>query len=141
MSSSEAARFIYSQRGRAFQDELAVQFIESLGTYPLGTILQLDSGEVAVVVDQDEKFRLKPKVMVITDDTGQPLAEKRVMSLAGENPEEQNVSAKILKDLSAASFNINMREIQEEYQKLDASSSGSTTSPGGLLKKFFGSKK
>jgi len=141
MSSSEAARFIYSQRGRAFQDELAVQFIESLGTYPLGTILQLDSGEVAVVVDQDEKFRLKPKVMIITDDEGQPLAEKRVMSLASDDPAEQNVNAKILKDLSAASFNINMREIQEEYQRLDSSAGGNTSTPKGLLSKFFGKKK
>lgn len=140
MSSSEAARFIYSQRGRAFQDELAVQFIESLGTYPLGTILQLDTGEVAVVVDQDEKFRLKPKVMVITDDEGQPLQQKRVLSLASDAPEDQGVNAKILKDLSAANFNINMREIQEEYQKLDVSASSSTSSPGGILKKFFGKK-
>lgn len=140
MSSSEASRFVYGQRGRAFQDELAVQFIESLGTYPLGTILQLDTGEVAVVVDQDEKFRLKPKVMVITDDSGQPLKEKRVFSLGSNNPEQQNVSAKILKDLSAASFNINMREIQEEYQKLDASAGGSSATPRGLISRFFGKK-
>ena len=141
MSSSEAARFIYSQRGRAFQDELSVQFIESLGTYPLGTILQLDTGEVAVVVDQDEKFRLKPKVMVITDDTGQPLKEKRIMSLTGDqsNPEGGAINAKIMKDLSAASFNINMREIQEEYQKIDATAKGGA-GPGGIFKKFFGRK-
>jgi HD-GYP domain-containing protein (c-di-GMP phosphodiesterase class II) len=143
MSSSEAARFIYSQRGRAFQDELAVQFIESLGTYPLGTILQLDTGEVAVVVDQDEKFRLKPKVMVITDEEGQPLEEKRVISLAAQQPDNtEGVNARILKDLSTASFNIDMREIQQEYQRLDSSaSSSSTSSPGGIFKKFFGRKK
>ena len=142
MSSSEAARFVYSQRGRAFQDELAVQFIESLGTYPLGTILQHDTGEVAVVVDQDDKFRLKPKVMVITDEEGQPLEEKRVISLAAQQPDNTNsVNARILKDLSTASFNIDMKEIQQEYQRLDGGSSSSTRSPGGILRKFFGKKK
>ena len=79
--------------------------------------------------------------MIITDDAGQPLGKKRVMSLASDNPEEQGISAKILKDLSAASFNINMKDIQEEYQRLDASAGGSTSSPGGILKKFFGKKK
>lgn len=142
MSSSEAARFIYSQRGRAFQDELAVQFIESLGTYPLGTILQLDTGEVAVVVDQDDKFRLKPKVMVITDEEGQPLEEKRVISLAAQQPGSTEITARILKDLSTASFNIDMREIQQEYQRLDASSSQASrsSSPGGIFRRFFGKK-
>lgn len=142
MSSSEAARFIYSQRGRAFQDELAVQFIESLGTYPLGTILQLDTGEVAVVVDQDDKFRLKPRVMVITDEEGQPLEEKRVISLAAQQPGSTEVTARILKDLSTASFNIDMREIQQEYQRLDASSSqaSKSSSPGGIFRRFFGKK-
>lgn len=142
MSSSEAARFIYSQRGRAFQDELAVQFIESLGTYPLGTILQLDTGEVAVVVDQDDKFRLKPKVMVITDEEGQPLEEKRVISLAAQQPGNTEVTARILKDLSTASFNIDMREIQQEYQRLDSSPSQASrsNSPGGIFRRFFGKK-
>lgn len=137
MSSSEASRFIYGQRGRAFQDELAIQFIESLGTYPLGTILQLDTGEVAVVVDQDEKYRLKPKVMIITDDAGQPIKKKRVISLASDVSESTSPTAKILKDISTESFNINMREIQTEYQQFLVDTRGSIVKNflGKLLKK------
>ncbi|MEQ9208485.1 MAG: hypothetical protein RLN96_01390, partial [Pseudomonadales bacterium] len=106
------------------------------------TILQLDTGEVAVVVDQDDKFRLKPKVMVITDEEGQPLEEKRVISLAAQQPGNTEVTARILKDLSTASFNIDMREIQQEYQRLDSSHSQASrsNSPGGIFRRFFGKK-
>ena len=123
MSPSEAARMIYTQRGRAFQDELAIQFIEALGTYPLGTILQLDTGEVAVVVGQDEKSRLKPRIIIVTDQAGQPIAQKRVASLgkAGKGDDGEFINAKVMRDLSFSSINLNLAELLEEYEVLKKS--------------------
>eukprot|EP00903_Cladosiphon_okamuranus_P004343 g4341.t1 len=87
---------IYTQRGRAFQDELAIQFIEALGTYPLGTILQLDTGEVAVVVGQDEKHRLKPRIIVVTDEAGQPIAKKRIANLGKAQEDAEVISHQLM---------------------------------------------
>lgn len=115
LSPSETARYIYSQRGRAFQDELAVQFIESLGTYPLGTLLQLDSGEIGVIVDQDDKARLKPTVMVVADEFGKPINDWRIVNLAavkkGEDGQtEKPAITKIMRDLSADNLDLDMRK-------------------------------
>lgn len=120
ISPSQAAKMIYTQRGRAFQDELAIQFIEALGTYPLGTILQLDTGEVAVVVGQDEKHRLKPKIIVVTDEAGQPIENKRIANLgkAHEGAEGEHINAKVMRDLSFSSINLNMAELLNEYERL-----------------------
>lgn len=121
MSPSQAARMIYTQRGRAFQDELAIQFIEALGTYPLGTILQLDTGEVAVVVGQDEKHRLKPRIIVVTDEAGQPIAKKRIANLgkAQEGSEGEHINAKVMRDLSFNSISLNMADLLDEYDALE----------------------
>lgn len=119
MSPSEAASYIYSQRGRAFQDELAVQFIEAVGTYPMGTLVQLDSGEIGVVVDHDKKQRLKPKVLVVADEFGALLKNKRIVNLADkENGKSEHVSG-VLRDLSSTSLDLDMNKVQEEYHALE----------------------
>lgn len=114
MSPSEAASLIYGQRGRAFQDELAVQFIEALGTYPLGTLLQMDSGETAIVVDHDEKYRLKPKIMIITDADGNEVKQKPVIALSND---KEMSSMKISRDVSSANINVDIEKIQKLYQE------------------------
>lgn len=123
MSPSEAARYIYAQRGRAFQDELAVQFIEALGTYPLGTLLQLDSGEIGVVVDHDEKARLKPTIMVVADEFGKAIEDWRIIKLSEVNKsetagEEKPAITKVMRDLSADNLDLDMQKIQDKYQEL-----------------------
>jgi hypothetical protein len=128
MSPSEAARYIYAQRGRAFQDELAVQFIEALGTYPLGTLLQLDSGEIGVVVDHDEKARLKPTIMVVADEFGNstPTAQWRIINLNRASDEDylrgaagsETLVTRIMRDLSADNLDLDMQRIQNVYQQI-----------------------
>ncbi len=117
MSPSEAAAYIYSQRGRAFQDELAVQFIEAVGTYPMGTLVLLDSGEMGVFVDHDKKQRLKPKVLVVADEFGALLKHKRIVNLA-DNEAGERVSG-VARDLSSTSLDLDMTKIQEEYHALE----------------------
>lgn len=141
MSPSEASRYIYSQRGRAFQDELAVQFIEALGTYPLGTLLQLDSGEIGVVVDHDEKARLKPTIMVVADEFGKPIDDWRIVKLSQTTESDTKEAGKpaitkVMRDLSADNLDLDMQKIQDKYQELrvDSPKKGGSS---GLLSKLL----
>ena len=45
--------------GRIFQ-----AFVKSVGIYPVGTLVKLESGKLGVVTEQSEKSLLKPKVKV-----------------------------------------------------------------------------
>ena len=140
LSPSEAARYIYAQRGRAFQDELAVQFIEALGTYPLGTLLQLDSGEIGVVVDHDAKAKLKPTIMVVADEFGTPIDDWRIVKLSQANDPENGdgkpAITRVMRDLSADNLDLDMQKIQDKYQELRGGSS-KKSSGGGLLAKLL----
>ena len=122
MSPSQAAAMIYNQRGRAFQEELAILFIEAIGTYPTGTIMQLDTGEVAVVVSQDENSRLRPHILIVTDDTGQPIQQKRLVQLGKESDDDEGevLNAKVMRDLSSQTINFNLAELMEEYEVIKA---------------------
>lgn len=66
MSRHDALQWLYRQRDRLFQAELIEQFSQSLGVYPTGTLVQLSTGEVAMVMAQNPSRRLYPRVTVLT---------------------------------------------------------------------------
>ena len=57
---------LYRERDRLFQAELIEQFSQSIGVYPTGSLVELSSGEVAVITAQNSARRLMPKVTVLT---------------------------------------------------------------------------
>lgn len=76
-----ALQEIYHERDRLFQAELVEQFQVCLGVYPTGSQVELSSGELAVVMEQNHIRRLRPTVLVISTPDKQPLAEYRVFDL------------------------------------------------------------
>lgn len=67
MPRHEALQEIYRARDGLFQGELVEQFISCLGVYPTGSLVELSTGEAAVVMAQNPTRRLRPRVMLLTD--------------------------------------------------------------------------
>lgn len=67
MSRHDALQAIYRERGRLYQDALVEQFMQCLGVYPVGSLVEMSSGEVAVVMAQNPTRRLRPVLMLLTD--------------------------------------------------------------------------
>jgi HD-GYP domain-containing protein (c-di-GMP phosphodiesterase class II) len=65
-SRHDATQYLYRERDSLFQAELVEQFGQALGVYPTGTLIELSSGEVAVVTQQNAARRLFPRVTVLT---------------------------------------------------------------------------
>jgi len=63
----QAVRELSSLAGTAFQPELVELFIQAVGVFPTGTLVELNTGEVGVVTAQNRYRRLKPEVMLILD--------------------------------------------------------------------------
>ena len=80
-SSYGALRQLRSLAGTEFQPELVDQFTQAIGMFPTGTLVLLNTGEVAVVTAQSRVRRLRPEIMVILDAEKQPLADYRVVDL------------------------------------------------------------
>lgn len=67
MSSYDCLREMNKMADVAFQKEMVEQFIQSVGFFPPGTLVQLSDQSIAIVVAQNRRFRLKPEVMVVMD--------------------------------------------------------------------------
>jgi HD-GYP domain-containing protein (c-di-GMP phosphodiesterase class II) len=66
ISRHDATQWLYRERERLFQSELVEQFGQALGVYPTGTLVELSTGEVAIVSQQNSARRLFPRVTVLT---------------------------------------------------------------------------
>ncbi len=65
LAPSRAVGVLYSMRDKEFSDDLVVSFIQSIGLYPTGTLVELTTGDIGVVTEQHPKSRLTPKVAVL----------------------------------------------------------------------------
>lgn len=61
----EALDEIYSLRDTKFNAMLIEQLVQFLGIYPVSSLVELNTGEVAVVVEQNFIRRLLPRVMIL----------------------------------------------------------------------------
>lgn len=52
-------------RGIKFREALVDQFVQCIGLYPIGSLVELNTGEVAVVIQQNQVRRLKPRVLLV----------------------------------------------------------------------------
>ncbi len=66
-SSYDCLRSLNTLAGTAFQTQMVEQFIQSIGFFPPGTLVQLNDGSVAVVIAQNRRHRLKPEILLLLD--------------------------------------------------------------------------
>jgi len=65
ISPSLALRQLYDQGGTQFDPALVAAFIRTVGIYPVGTLVMLESGHLAVVEEVNHDILLSPVVRVI----------------------------------------------------------------------------
>jgi HD-GYP domain-containing protein (c-di-GMP phosphodiesterase class II) len=110
VSSYEALRSITGWGGEYFHAPLTEQFVQAIGVFPVGSLVELSTGEVAVVVSHNKVRRLKPRVLLLTGPDKTPSAYPIMVDLlydpllGGEEP------AFIRRSLPTGSYGLNPRE-------------------------------
>jgi HD-GYP domain-containing protein (c-di-GMP phosphodiesterase class II) len=83
----QALQFILQNAGNIFDPFVAKVFIQAMGLFPVGTIVELDRGEIGVVTRQnaDNKLLHRPVVEVLHTDGGSMTRE--IIDLSERDPE------------------------------------------------------
>ena len=66
-ASMQALEIIHKHRGTQFDEELADAFIQMIGVYPPGSIVEMVNGEVGIVVESRPEHKLKPCVLLVRE--------------------------------------------------------------------------
>ena len=109
---SIAIKMMYEWRDIDFQAELVEEFIQAVGIYPAGTLVELSSGQVGVVLSEYRTRRLRPKIMVLLDADKNPLTELLTINLLGVTETDTGQPLNIVNSLEPDAYGIDMTGIQ-----------------------------
>lgn len=105
MSFHTALTMLQHHAGRLFNEGLVEQFIQYVGLYPVGTLVELNTGEVGLVVRQNRTRRLKPTVMVVLDHDKKPMSFPQMIQLMHDPPAfPDQTPYSIVRDLESDAF-------------------------------------
>ncbi len=99
LSPSAALNLLHKQRGRAFDESLVEQFIQCIGVYPVGGTVELNTGELAIVIGHNPARRLQPRVSIVLDARGNPLRPQKILDLMKQPKTADGESYRIRKAL------------------------------------------
>lgn len=77
MSPANVLKFMFNKSGQAFDPVLLKLFVNCVGIIPIGSLVRLDSGPLAVVMQpaQDKTNAERPIVKVVTNAQGDPIEQ------------------------------------------------------------------
>ena len=81
MAAYDAARALNDMRGKDFAAEVVEQFLATMGMFPVASLVELNDGSVAVVLEQNPNNVLRPKVLALLDQNKEPLSQPRVVEM------------------------------------------------------------
>lgn len=111
VSAQDAMMNLYEWADTSFHAPLVEQFVQAIGIFPVGTQVELSTGEVAVVVAHNRVRRLEPRVLVLTGPDKVPLTPpvERNLHIEGKNARAEG-SMRIVRGLPAGSYGLRMRD-------------------------------
>ena len=111
-SAYDAVRELKQLGGTAFPTQLVELFIQAVGVFPTGTLVELNTGEVGVVTGQNRFRRLRPEVMLILDAQKNVRTEFTTVDLltCEENSGNQEPALWIRRGLERGAFGIDPAE-------------------------------
>jgi HD-GYP domain-containing protein (c-di-GMP phosphodiesterase class II) len=111
-SPAEAINQLYKLKGVHFHKDLIEEFIQAIGVYPVGALVELSTGEVAIVVAQSRTRRLRPIVLVLLDGNKQPCRGGVYIVLEKTTHSADGRKLDIVKNLEPNAYDIDMAAIK-----------------------------
>jgi len=109
ITSTEALKNMYNWRNELFDAELVEQFIQCLGIYPVGSIVELENGEVGIVISVELEKRLQPKLMLVRDQLKKAYMPPRIINLALHQGDSAAKHYEINKVLEPGDYGIDIK--------------------------------
>lgn len=84
MPADKALQRLYNEADERFGTQLVQELIRCVGVYPVGCLVELDNGALAIVLGQRAEARLRPTVLMVRTPDGEPYEKRLVINLDAE---------------------------------------------------------
>lgn len=116
-SSMTALDIIYTNKGKQFDEELALEFIKFIGVYPPGAIVKMTNEEVGIVIATNPENKLRPKIIRVLDANKQPVRHS-IIDLKLVPKDDQNEPYMIAHELPNGSHGVDIKSFLKKGLKL-----------------------
>ncbi|HET7650424.1 MAG TPA: HD-GYP domain-containing protein [Gammaproteobacteria bacterium] len=82
MPPADALRALRTEGADEYGADLVQEFIKCLGIYPVGSLVQVASGALGIVMASNPSARLKPMLLMVRNENGQDIKPRTIMNLA-----------------------------------------------------------
>lgn len=137
---SRAVNILYKMRDKQYPEDLVIKFIQSIGLYPTGTLVELTTGDIGVVVEQYPDSRLTPKVAILNQgqvsegyvllDLQDERAARKALGKAGQSKAKSVESLAIARDLEPSGYDVDLSFVSTIFMKNTRKILGSVLSRG-----------
>ncbi|NMG28716.1 HD-GYP domain-containing protein [Aromatoleum evansii] len=110
LSTQRALEALVRLRETRFSGNVVDGFIQCIGLYPAGTLVELNSGEVAVVIAQNRVRRMQPRVLVLLCADKTPNRHPPTLDLLYSPLTPAGEPYRILRALPSGAYGINSSE-------------------------------
>jgi len=107
----KSIEMLYGLRGRYFEPELVKKFIQAVGLFPTGSLVELTSGEIAIVIAQNPNRRLRPRVILLLDPEKKPYGSYPIVDLIKETHTADGIPLNIVHGVKEGEYDLNLVEI------------------------------
>ncbi len=111
MTAEESVQNLFKQRDQHFKISLVDKFIQSIGIYPTGSLVELSSGEIAIIIGQNPRRRLRPRVVLLLDTDKNPYGSYPVVNLLKETHTYDGKPLDIVKGVAEGVYPIKLEDL------------------------------
>jgi len=116
MTADETLRIMFERAAVDYGQELVEEFIRCLGIYPVGSVVELETGALGVVVSSDRDARLRPVVLMVRTPDGEPYGKRLLVNLAAVAERDEGPACTVRRVVRAEEHDVDVaRLIASEF--------------------------
>ena len=114
MPAHDALKALYQVAPGEFGKKLVEEFIRCIGVYPVGSVVELFSGDIGIVMSVDPENKLRPLVMLVRDADGCEYLPRRYVSLAAMSAMDKSRDWAVRRIVNPVQLGLSMQQIAQE---------------------------
>ena len=112
-SAFDAMKELFRLAENKLHAPLVEEFVQAIGIFPIGSLIELSTGEAAIVLEHNKLRRLEPQILVLTNADKEPLAQPHVFNLMLQERQHGEVPIRILRGLPDGAYGIDSRSFYQ----------------------------
>jgi HD-GYP domain-containing protein (c-di-GMP phosphodiesterase class II) len=117
VTSFQALKYLNKHKNTHYDAQIVKQFIDMIGIFPIGSVVELNTGEVGVVLTVNRKKPINPKVLILLGPSKRKIRQK-VVNLNQFIPSPKLSELKISKILKSGDYGIDIDKLKQRGLKL-----------------------